>query len=114
MSTNSVAAPAWLIASMVAMNVCDTVTTASPLPTPDAISAKRTASVPFATPTQYLAPQYSAYSRSKASTSLPPTNAAERTAWRKASTSSSSSSRCGVTRSRNGMGWVDMSAPASE
>ena len=34
MSTNSVSAPAWLIASTVAMNVCDTVTTASPRPTP--------------------------------------------------------------------------------
>ena len=32
MSTNSVSAPAWLIASTVAMNVCDTVTTASPAP----------------------------------------------------------------------------------
>ena len=57
MSTNSVSAPAWLIASTVAMNVCDTVTTASPRPTPDAINAKRTASVPLATPTQYFAPQ---------------------------------------------------------
>ena len=32
MSTNSVSAPAWLIASTVAMNVCATVTTASPRP----------------------------------------------------------------------------------
>ena len=58
MSTNSVSAPAWLIASTVAMNVCDTVMTASPRPTPAAISAKRTASVPLATPTQNLVPQY--------------------------------------------------------
>ena len=106
MSTNSVAAPAWLMPSTVAMNVLGTVTTASPRPTPEPINAKRTASVPFATPTQYLAPQYSAYSRSKPSTCAPPTNAAERTACRNASTSSSSSSRCGVTRSRNGTGLL--------
>src|SRR5580765_4196129 len=57
MSTNSVSAPAWLMASTVAMNVCETVTTASPLPTPEAINANRTASVPLATPTQYVVPQ---------------------------------------------------------
>ena len=45
------------MASTVAMNVCATVTTASPGPTPAPINANRTASVPFATPTQYLLPQ---------------------------------------------------------
>ena len=68
MSTNSVSAPAWLMASTVAMNVCATVTTASPGPTPAAISANRTASVPLATPTQYFVPQKAANSRSNAST----------------------------------------------
>ena len=79
MSTNSAPAPAWLMASTVAMNVCDTVTTASPGPTPAPIRANRTASVPFATPAQYLAPQNSANSRSKPSTWAPPTNPA---VWR--------------------------------
>ena len=53
-------------------------------PTPAAISANRTASVPLATPTQYFVPQYSANSRSKPSTCGPPMNAAERTASRNA------------------------------
>ena len=53
MSTNTVRAPACEIASVVAMNVFGTVTTASPAPTPAAIRANRSASVPLPTPTQW-------------------------------------------------------------
>ena len=48
MSTKSGRAPAWLIASVVAMKVCGTVSTMSPGCTPAAINANRTASVPLA------------------------------------------------------------------
>ena len=51
MSTNSGSAPACEMASVVAMNVCGTVTTTSPGFTPAAISAKRRASVPLLTAT---------------------------------------------------------------
>ena len=76
MSTKSGRAPAWLIASVVAMKVCGTVTTMSPGCTPAAVSAKRTASVPLATPTQYFESQYAANSFSKFSTIGPPTKPA--------------------------------------
>ena len=85
-----------LIPSTVAMNVWATVTTASPGPTPAAMSAKRTASVPLPSPTQNLVPQYSANSRSNASTSGPPMKAADRIALRAAAINSSSSSRWAV------------------
>ena len=52
MSTNSGNAPACEIASVVAMNVCGTVTTTSPGFTPAAISANRRASVPLLTATE--------------------------------------------------------------
>ena len=65
MSTKSGRAPAWLIASVVAMNVCGTVTTMSPAWTPAAISANRTASVPLLTPTQCAVSQNLANSRLK-------------------------------------------------
>ena len=52
MSTNSGNAPACEMASVVAMNVCGTVTTTSPGFTPLAIRAKRRASVPLLTATE--------------------------------------------------------------
>ena len=64
-------APACEIASVVAMNVFGTVTTMSPGPIPAAISAKRSASVPLPTPTQYFASQNAANSRSNSSTMRP-------------------------------------------
>src|SRR5437763_192002 len=68
MSTKSGRAPAWEMASVVAMNVFGTVSTVSPGCTPAAISAKRKASVPLPTPTQCGASQNSANSTSKYST----------------------------------------------
>src|SRR6266852_3598758 len=103
MSTKSGRAPAWEMASVVAMNVLGTVTTVSPGCTPAAIRANRKASVPLATPMQYCTPQNCAKSRSKSSTIGPPTNPAVFRALRKTDTNSSSSSRWGVTRSKKGM-----------
>ena len=51
-STKSGLAPAWVIASVVAMKVWGTVSTTSPGATPEAVKAKRTASVPLERPTQ--------------------------------------------------------------
>src|SRR5271154_591136 len=103
MSTNAIRAPAWVIASVVAIKVCETVTTVSPCFTPAAIKAKRTASVPLASPTQYRVSQNLANSRSNSSTIGPPTKpAVRRTFWHTAR-SSASSSTCGVTRSRKGI-----------
>jgi hypothetical protein len=51
--------------------VNDGTTTSSPGPTPIALSAIVSASVPFATPTACFAPQYDANSLSKAETSGP-------------------------------------------
>src|SRR2546425_6701390 len=103
MSTKSGRAPAWEMASVVAMKVFGTVTTVSPGCTPAAIRANRKASVPLPTPMQHCVPQNSANSRSKSSTILPPTNPAVFRALLKTDTNSSSSSRWGVTRSKKGM-----------
>src|SRR5688572_7082242 len=86
------------------MNVFGTVTTVSPGRTPAAISAKRNASVPLATPTACRTSQKSANSRSNSSTIEPPTNPAVLSARRKTDTSSGSSASCCATRSRNGIG----------
>ena len=72
MSTKSGFAPAWVMASVVAMKVFGTVTTIDPFLTPAAIRANRTASVPLATPTQCPGSAEVAKSRSKPSTMGPP------------------------------------------
>ena len=76
MSTKAICAPACEMASVVAMKVCGTVTIISPCPIPAAMKAKRSASVPLFTPTQYLLSQYAANSFSKSSTIGPPMNPA--------------------------------------
>ena len=91
------------MASVVAMNVFGTVSTVSPGCTPAAISAKRKASVPLPTPTQCGVSQNSANSTSKSSTIGPPMNRAVPSAARNTETSSSSNSRCTVTRSSIGI-----------
>ena len=84
MSTNSVSAPAWLIPSTVAMNVFATVTTASPGPHAGSHQREADGVGAAASPTQNFVPQYSANSRSNASTSGPPMKAADRMALRAA------------------------------
>ena len=103
MSTNSGNAPACEIASVVAMNVCGTVTTTSPGFTPLAMRAKRRASVPLLTATEWLTSQNFANADSNSSTMGPPIKLALRKALRKTSVNSCSSSTCGVIRSRKGM-----------
>src|SRR5216683_5074338 len=102
-STNAICAPAWEMASVVAINVCGTVTMMSPGCTPAAMNANRKASVPLFTPTQYFVPQNPANSRSNSSTIGPPMNPALLKAFFTTARSSSWSSWCGVTRSRNGI-----------
>src|SRR5580704_40029 len=101
-STKSGRPPACEIASVVAMNVCGTVRTISPAWIPAAIKAKRSASVPLFTPTQYFASQYSANSFSRPSTSGPPMKPAVVITLLHTSSNSPSSSRCMVTRSTKG------------
>ena len=74
MSTKIGVAPTWDMASVVAMKVLGTVTTASPGPTPAAMRAKRRASVPEPTPMQYRLSQKAANSSSKPATWGPPMN----------------------------------------
>src|ERR1700722_2188078 len=93
------------MASDVAINVLGTVTTTSPGPTPQAIKAKRSASVPLLTATEYSTVQNSAKASSNSATIGPPINPAVCSARRKTSVSSCSSFTCGVTRSRNGI-WL--------
>src|ERR1035438_3386205 len=102
MSMNSGLAPAWEMASVVAINVFGTVSTTSPGRTPEAIKAKRSASVPLLTPTQWPESQKVANAFSNSSTIDPPTKLAVRNPLRKMPTSSFSSSRWGATRSRKG------------
>src|SRR5438552_1106191 len=83
---------AWVIASVVAINVRGTVRTISPGRMPAAIRANRRASVPLPTPMQNCESQKRAKSCSNSSTIEPPTKLAERNAERKTETSSSSSS----------------------
>src|SRR5260370_37521807 len=66
------------------------------------MNAKRKASVPLFTPTQYFVPQNAANSRSNSSTIGPPMNPALLKAFLTTARSSAWSSWCGVTRSRNG------------
>src|ERR1700722_9090111 len=103
MSTNSGIAPACEIASVVPMNVCGTVNTTSPVCTPEAIIAKRNASVPLLMAIEWLVPQKAANAFSNSSTIGPPMKPAVSRAWRNTPVSCCSSSRCGVTRSRKGM-----------
>src|ERR1017187_2243536 len=70
--------------------------------TPEAIKAKRSASVPLLTPTQWPASQKVANAFSNSSTIDPPTKLAVRNPLRKMPTSSFSNSRWGATRSRKG------------
>ena len=58
MSTNTGFAPRREMEPAVAKNVYGTVTTSSPAPTPQAMSANKIASVPEATPTAWLTPTY--------------------------------------------------------
>ena len=71
-STKTGVAPTWEMASVVAMNVIGTEMTSSPSPTPAARRANVSASVPVLTVAASAAPQNSANSRSRASTSGPP------------------------------------------
>src|SRR5437870_6612389 len=103
MSTKSGCAPAWEMASAVAMKVLGTVTTMSPGATPAAISANRSASVPLPTPMQCFVSVNFAKSSSNFSTIGPPTNPAVSSAALKTDTSSSSSSRCCMMRSTSGI-----------
>ena len=73
MSQNTGRAPSIEIASAVNVAVCATVTTSSPAWTPAASSARRIASVPFATPTACALPHAAAKSRSNVRTSSPST-----------------------------------------
>src|SRR6267378_1143615 len=91
------------MASVVAMNVFGTVITTSPGCTPAATSAKRNASVPLPTPTQCDVPQNFANAVSNCCTISPPMKPAVSSARRNTATSSLSSVRCGLTRSRNGI-----------
>src|SRR6267378_265572 len=102
MSTNAMSPPAWEMASVVAMKVCGTVITISPRSMPAAMKAKRSASVPLFTPTQNFVSQNRAKSRSNSSTVGPPMKPALLNAFFTTANDSSSSSLCGVTRSRNG------------
>src|SRR4029077_16622376 len=85
-------------------------TTASPALMPAAVRANRSASVPLATPTQYWVSQYLAKAFSKSSTIGPPINPALDNALLSTETISSSSSKCGVIRSRKGTGLLLPSA----
>ena len=76
MSTKDALAPAWVMASTVAMKVLETVTTVSPGFTPEAMSANLRASVPLPTPAQCSAPQKRAKFFSNPSTAGPPMKAA--------------------------------------
>src|SRR3972149_12174274 len=102
MSIKSIWAPAWDIASVVAIKVLETVRTVSPFLTPAAINANLKASVPLPTPIQYLAAQKEAKSFSKPSTAGPPINLPVLRASLKTSVNSFSNSIWGVTISRNG------------
>src|SRR5438128_491253 len=93
------------------MKVSGTVTTVSPSWTPAATRAKRSASVPLATPTQTFDSQNSEKSRSNSCTTGPPMNPAVSRAVSKTDRSSSRSSRCTVTSSRNGISPVLMRRP---
>src|SRR5690242_20996687 len=92
------------MASAVATKELGAVSTASPGPMPAASRAKRRASVPLLTPMQCCVPQNSAKAVSNCSSMGPLVKAAVLSAWRTTARISSCSSRCGVTRSRNGMG----------
>src|SRR3989449_9344407 len=111
MSMKSGHAPACEMASVVAMKVNGTVTTVSPGWTPAATSARRRASVPLAIPTQNCESQNSEKSRSNSCTTGPPMNPAVSRAVSKTDRSSSRSSRCTVTSSRNGISPVLMRRP---
>src|ERR1035441_9805107 len=76
---------------------------AKPGLTPHAMMAKRNASVPLLTATEWLAPQKAAKAFSKFSTTGPPMKPAVSRARRNTPVSSFSSSTCGVIRSRKGM-----------
>src|SRR3990170_6183554 len=108
MSTKSGRAPAWEMASAVAMKVRGTVTTVSPRWTPAAMSAKRRASVPLAMPTQKRDSQNWAKSRSNSWTMGPPMNPAVSRAALKTESSSSRRSRWTVRRSRKGTSALGM------
>src|SRR6185312_976773 len=100
------------MASAVATNEFGTVSTASARPMPHASRAKRRASVPLLTPTQCRVPQNSANALSNCSSIGPLVKTAVLNAWPTTARISSCSSRCGLTRSRNGIGEVSfMVAP---
>src|SRR5713101_8361255 len=71
MSTNTGLAPARIMASTVAIKVCDEVITSSPGPTPNASRARCNAAVPDATPTAPFAPTAAANACSKSDASGP-------------------------------------------
>ena len=71
MSTSSGVAPVISMAATVATAVWETVTTVLPGPMPMPRSVSASASVPLAQPTARFWPCQAAYSRSKASPSLP-------------------------------------------
>src|SRR5215470_9419104 len=100
-----------MIASTVATNVLGTVRTTSPRPMPAAMSANLNASVPLPTPTQYFASQNRANSRSNASKTGPPINIADVSTPLAALISSSCNSRCGVTKSKNGIPFPELIQP---
>src|SRR6185437_16263063 len=101
-STNSGRARACTTASAVAIKLLGTVITACPAPIPAASKAKRRASVPLLTPMQWRVPQNSAKPFSNCSSMGPLVNTAVLKAWLTTARISSCSSRCGLTRSRNG------------
>jgi hypothetical protein len=86
------------------LKVLGTVITTSPASTPQAMMAKRKASVPLLTAMAWRVFEKLAKSSSNFSTTGPPTKAAVRSPWRKALTNSLSSSMWGVTKSRKGIG----------
>src|SRR5574337_610213 len=85
------------------MKVFGTVRTVSPRFTPDAMSANLSASVPLPTATECFVLQWSAKSLSNVSTGGPPMNLPSLRASLTRPIISSSSSRFGETRSRNGI-----------
>src|ERR1700733_5433850 len=93
-STNTGVAPTSATASPVAQKVKDGHSTASPRPTPLAISTMTSASVPLAQVTTCLAPQKAASAASSAVTSGPLMN------WQCASTRATASSTAGPSRRR--------------
>ena len=106
-------APARRTASAVAMKVLAGRMASSPSPTPSPRSAISMASVPLATPTQWLVPMNAAYSFSNAATCGPSMNAVRASTCAQPSATSSATAACCAARSTSGTGCAAAPSPLS-